>query len=164
MALLVAPRNEVAFELLSFMKPFAKLLGILCVYICGGEEGERIPHIKASSKNGGHILISTLGKVQSIIGKKSSLINLMSVTFLVMDGAESLTKRNVQSMADYLIKNVRGDRQLVVFSAISHPDIEQWLAKHQENFVHITPRAAASVHGTAHVPTDEYGGAENDKF
>ncbi|XP_023029336.2 ATP-dependent RNA helicase DDX42 [Leptinotarsa decemlineata] len=121
--LILAPTRELAIQIYTEAKKFAKVydLKVICAY-GGGSKWEQ----SLALKEGGEIVVATPGRIIDHI--KGGATNLQKVTFLVLDEADRMFELGFEPQVRSVCNHVRPDRQTLLFSATFRKRIEK-LAK-----------------------------------
>jgi ATP-dependent RNA helicase DDX46/PRP5 len=125
-ALVMAPARELAFQINSEAKRFAKSLGlgVACIY-----GGAGVVDQIADLKRGSEIVVCTPGRfIELLCMQAGKLLSLKRVTMVVMDEADRMFDMGFEPQIQMILQNVRPDRQTVLFSATFPKQIER-LAK-----------------------------------
>ncbi|XP_050310964.1 ATP-dependent RNA helicase DDX42 [Anthonomus grandis grandis] len=122
-ALILAPTRELALQIYTEAKKFAKIydLRVICAY-GGGSKWEQ----SKALKEGGEIVVATPGRIIDHV--KGGATNLQRVTFLVLDEADRMFELGFEPQVRSVCNHVRPDRQTLLFSATFKKRIEK-LAK-----------------------------------
>ncbi|XP_060523312.1 ATP-dependent RNA helicase DDX42 [Cylas formicarius] len=122
-ALILAPTRELALQIYSEAKKFAKVydVKVMCAY-GGGSKWEQ----SLALKEGAEIVVATPGRIIDHI--KGGATNLQRVTFLVLDEADRMFELGFEPQVRSVCNHVRPDRQTLLFSATFRKRIER-LAK-----------------------------------
>eukprot|EP01028_Stygiella_incarcerata_P003348 TRINITY_DN16586_c0_g1_i1.p1 TRINITY_DN16586_c0_g1~~TRINITY_DN16586_c0_g1_i1.p1 ORF type:complete len:687 (-),score=202.87 TRINITY_DN16586_c0_g1_i1:44-2104(-) len=119
----VAPTRELAQQVFSEVKMFARDVGLRVVLFYGGtsqyEESRAM-------KDGCDIVVSTPGRLIDHLSKKS--LNPKGCTFLVLDEADKMFEMGFEPQVRSIMGQFRPDRQTVMFSATFGARVEN-LAK-----------------------------------
>nr|CAI5824222.1 unnamed protein product [Callosobruchus analis] len=121
--LILAPTRELAIQIYTETKKFAKVydLKVICAY-GGGSKWEQ----SLALKEGADIVVATPGRIIDHI--KGGATNLSRVTFLVLDEADRMFELGFEPQVRSVCNHVRPDRQTLLFSATFKKKIER-LAK-----------------------------------
>ncbi|CAH0564672.1 unnamed protein product [Brassicogethes aeneus] len=122
-ALILAPTRELAIQIYTEAKKFAKIydLKVVCAY-GGGSKWEQ----SLALKEGADIVVATPGRIIDHI--KGGATDLQRVTFLVLDEADRMFELGFEPQVRSVCNHVRPDRQTLLFSATFRKRIER-LAK-----------------------------------
>jgi len=124
--LIMAPARELAFQIHNEAKKFTKALGLRASVIYGGTGvAEQIGDLKRQP----HIVVCTPGRMIDILCMHAGrLLSLQRVTMVVMDEADRMFDMGFEPQIQMIMKNIRLDRQTILFSATFPKQIEK-LAK-----------------------------------
>ncbi|KAJ3047310.1 hypothetical protein HK097_011652, partial [Rhizophlyctis rosea] len=118
--LILAPTRELASQIHTEAKKFAKCYDIRVSVVYGGaSKGEQFKELRSSSCE---ILVATPGRLIDLIKMKAT--NLKRVSFLVLDEADRMFDLGFEPQVRSICKNVRPDRQTLLFSATFPRKIE----------------------------------------
>ena len=97
------------------IRKFAKTVNLLCVCIYGGQGmGTQISDLK----RGTEIVVCTPGRmIDILVTGQGKITNLKRVTYLVFDEADRMFDMGFEPQISRLHRNIRPDRQTVMFSA-----------------------------------------------
>ncbi|CAB1343607.1 unnamed protein product [Coregonus sp. 'balchen'] len=109
--LVLTPTRELALQIESECNKYS-YKGFKCVCVYGG--GDRRAQIKAISV-GVDIVIATPGRLNDL--QKNELINLRSITYLVLDEADRMLDMGFEPQIMKILLDVRPDRQTMMTSA-----------------------------------------------
>jgi ATP-dependent RNA helicase DDX46/PRP5 len=114
-AIILAPTRELANQIHGECKPFVNALGLRSA-VCFGQQSLR-ENVDAL-KRGVEIVVATPGRLVDLATvNKGTLLNFRRVTYFVMDEADRLWDMGFEPQVMKLIKQVRPDRQCIMFSA-----------------------------------------------
>lgn len=135
-ALIIAPTRELAMQIYSDSKRFAKPTGLHCVCAYGGSG---LKDQIAELKRGADIVICTPGRMIDLLAMNSGRIcNLRRVTFVVLDEADRMFDLGFEPQLTRIVENVRPDRQTVMFSATFPASVERLARKILTHPIEIT--------------------------
>lgn len=119
-ALILAPTRELALQIYTESKKFAKIfdLRVICAY-GGGSKWEQ----SQALKEGAEIVVATPGRIIDHV--KCGATNLQRVTFLVLDEADRMFELGFEPQVRSVCNHVRPDRQTLLFSATFKKKIER---------------------------------------
>lgn len=120
--LVMAPTRELAWQIYTEAKAFAKVVGVnvACVYGGAGVQGQI-----ADLKRGAEIVVCTPGRMIDVLSTSNGKItNLRRVTFVVLDEADRMLDFGFQPQIERIISNARPDRQTAMFSATFPRNVE----------------------------------------
>jgi hypothetical protein len=158
--LVLAPARELAVQIHSVCKHFAKHLGLKSTAVYGGAGvAEQI----ADLKRGTHIAVATPGRMIDILTMQSGkILSLQRVSYVVMDEADRMFDMGFAPQISAILAAVRPDRQTVLFSA-TFPKVVETLARKSLKFpieVIVGGRSVASDSVTQYAELVE----EEEKF
>ena len=114
-ALIMVPTRELCIQLKNEVNKFASYNQLHCVALYGG--GSLAIQI-ANLKRGAHIVCCTPGRLIDLLtANNGKVINLKRCTFLVLDEADRMFDLGFKPQIIKIIKNIRPDRQSILFSA-----------------------------------------------
>ncbi|KAF8341285.1 P-loop containing nucleoside triphosphate hydrolase protein [Cantharellus anzutake] len=115
MAIIMTPTRELALQIHRECKPFLKALNLRAVAAYGGTP---IKDQIAEMKKGTEIVVCTPGRMIDLLSANSGRVtNLKRVTYLVLDEADRMFDMGFEPQVMKIVKNIRPDRQTVLFSA-----------------------------------------------
>jgi ATP-dependent RNA helicase DDX46/PRP5 len=111
--MIMAPTRELAIQIYSEARRFARHLNLRCVCCYGGAGiAEQI----ADLKRGAEIVVCTPGRmIDMLCANNGRVTNLRRITFLVMDEADRMFDMGFEPQINRIVKNTRPDRQTVMF-------------------------------------------------
>ncbi|XP_022664363.1 ATP-dependent RNA helicase DDX42-like isoform X2 [Varroa destructor] len=118
--LILAPTRELAMQIYTEAKKFAKVYNVSVACCFGGVS--KWEQSKALSE-GAEIVVGTPGRMIDMIEKKGT--NLQRVTFLVLDEADRMFDMGFEPQVRSICNCVRPDRQCLMFSATFKKKIER---------------------------------------
>jgi len=158
--LIMAPARELCLQIYNEVRKFAKPLGLTATAVYGGAGvSEQI----GALKRGSDIVVCTPGRMIDILTMNAGkLISLARVTYVVMDEADRMFDMGFEPQIGAILKNVRPDRQLVLFSATFPTQVEALARKVLAAPIEVTVglRSVASGDITQYVEVRD----EEDKF
>ncbi|KAJ3211471.1 pre-mRNA processing RNA-helicase [Clydaea vesicula] len=114
-AMIMTPTRELAVQIFRECKLFLKYLNLKAVCCYGGSP---IKDQIADLKRGAEIVICTPGRMIDLLSANSGKVtNLSRITYLVLDEADRMFDLGFEPQVMKIIKNVRPDRQTLLFSA-----------------------------------------------
>ncbi|XP_054166811.1 probable ATP-dependent RNA helicase DDX46 [Oppia nitens] len=125
-AIIMTPTRELATQIWSECKKFAKPLNLRVVAVYGGTPiSEQIGELKP----GAEIVVCTPGRMIDMLAANSGRVtNLRRCTYCVLDEADRMFDMGFEPQVMRIIDGVRPDRQTVMFSA-TFPRIMEALAR-----------------------------------
>ncbi|XP_064609215.1 probable ATP-dependent RNA helicase DDX46 isoform X2 [Liolophura sinensis] len=114
-SLILTPTRELAMQISSECKRFAKALGLSVVCVYGGTGiSEQI----AELKRGCEIIVCTPGRMIDMLSANNGRVtNLRRCTYVVLDEADRMFDMGFEPQVTKIVDNIRPDRQTVMFSA-----------------------------------------------
>ena len=119
-ALILVPTRELALQIYSEVKRYAKVYNLTCVCAYGG--GNKYEQSKVFEQ-GAEIAIATPGRMIDMI--KMKVTNLTRVTYLVLDEADRMFDMGFEPQVRSICDHVRPDRQCQLYSATFKKRIEK---------------------------------------
>lgn len=120
--LIIVPSRELAWQIFQEAYKYCKLfkLEVSCVF--GGlASNEQINKIK----KGSHIIVCTPGRFIELLAiNNCSFLSLQRCSFVVLDEADRLFDMGFEPQIKKILMNIRPDRQIVMFSATFHQQVE----------------------------------------
>lgn len=113
--LIMAPTRELAVQIFTECKKFAKPLQLTPVCAYGGAPmSQQVGDIKA----GADIVVCTPGRCIDLLTLNGGrVMNLQRTTYVVLDEADRMFDMGFEPQVQKIIRNIRPDRQTVMFSA-----------------------------------------------
>lgn len=143
MALVMTPTRELAVQIYRECRPFLKALDLRAVCAYGGSP---IKDQIADLKRGAEIVVCTPGRMIDLLAANSGrVINLQRVTYLVLDEADRMFDMGFEPQVMKIIRNIRPDKQTVLFSATFPRQMETLARKTLKNAVEIIVGARSVV-------------------
>eukprot|EP01130_Rhizamoeba_saxonica_P006749 TRINITY_DN2697_c0_g1_i1.p1 TRINITY_DN2697_c0_g1~~TRINITY_DN2697_c0_g1_i1.p1 ORF type:complete len:799 (+),score=176.53 TRINITY_DN2697_c0_g1_i1:35-2398(+) len=125
-AMVVVPTRELAIQITKEVNLFKKATKLACVSVYGGA---MVQNQIALLKRGADIIVCTPGRLIDVLClNKGKILNLQRITYLVLDEADRMFDLGFEKQIEIIVKNIRPDRQTVMFSA-TFPSIVQRIAK-----------------------------------
>eukprot|EP01117_Protostelium_nocturnum_P009480 TRINITY_DN3379_c0_g1_i2.p1 TRINITY_DN3379_c0_g1~~TRINITY_DN3379_c0_g1_i2.p1 ORF type:complete len:756 (-),score=288.94 TRINITY_DN3379_c0_g1_i2:26-2293(-) len=118
-AIICAPTRELAHQIFTETKKFAKSSGIQTAAVYGGIT--KMEQIR-SLKNGAEIVVATPGRLIDMIKSKACKMN--RVTYLVLDEADKMFDMGFEPQVRSIVGQIRPDRQTLLFSATFKKKVE----------------------------------------
>ncbi|XP_062115390.1 DEAD-box ATP-dependent RNA helicase 42-like [Humulus lupulus] len=120
--LIMAPTRELVQQIHSDIKMFSKVLGLRCVPVYGGSG---VAQQISKLKRGAEIVVCTPGRmIDMLCTSNGKITNLRRVTYLVLDEADRMFDMGFEPQISLIIRNIRPDRQTVLFSATFPHQVE----------------------------------------
>lgn len=158
--LITVPARELAYQVYTVCKSFAKPLGLKSTAVYGGAGvAEQI----ADLKRGTHICVATPGRLIDILTMQSGkILSLQRVTYTVLDEADRQYDAGFEPQISAILSAIRPDAQTVLFSA-TFPKAVEALARNSLKYpveVIVGGRSVASDNVVQYAELVE----EEDKF
>ena len=117
--LILSPTRELATQIYTEAKKFAKIFSIrVCAIVGGGGKYEMSKALKEAPE----IVVATPGRLIEMIRNKST--NLTRCTMVVLDEADRMFEMGFEYQMRSIVNNIRPDRQTLLFSATMKRNIE----------------------------------------
>ncbi|TPX36485.1 hypothetical protein SmJEL517_g01247 [Synchytrium microbalum] len=118
--LILAPTRELAHQIYTETKKFAKVYNLNVSVIYGG--ASKAEQFKELRKGGIEIIVATPGRLIDMIKMKAT--NLRRVSYLVLDEADRMFDLGFEPQVRSICNSIRPDRQTLLFSATFPRKIE----------------------------------------
>ena len=127
-ALILVPTRELAVQICQEIKNFTKLLNMEITCLFGGSNlGNQISELK----KGVDIAVATPARlIELLCLSNGRIINLFRTTFVVLDEADRMFDLGFEPQISKIIRNVRPQRQIVMFSATFPRQIQNMAKKY----------------------------------
>lgn len=119
--LIMAPTRELVQQIGKEIKTFAKHLGLSCVCVFGGSG---VANQISDLRRGAEVVVCTPGRMIDILATSRKITNLRRITYLVLDEADRMFDMGFEPQIMKIIRNIRPDRQTVMFSATFPRQVE----------------------------------------
>lgn len=130
--LILSPTRELANQIYSEVKRFAKVFNIRVAVVYGGAgKWEMTKALKEAPE----IVVATPGRLIEMVRIKAT--NLHNVTMAVLDEADRMFEMGFEYQMRSIMQNIRPDRQLLMFSATMKKRIESFAREIFNNEVRI---------------------------
>ena len=117
-ALILCPTRELALQTTAVFKKLSPHKKIRTVSIYGGQS----PHVQIQALRGGaHVIVGTPGRVKDLIGQNALKLN--NIRFVVLDEADEMLDFGFLPDIKWILGNVNGDHQMMLFSATMSKEI-----------------------------------------
>jgi ATP-dependent RNA helicase DeaD len=127
-ALILVPTRELAIQVTSEIRKFARYTGIRTVAIYGGQ---RINLQIDQLRKGAQIVVATPGRLIDHV--KSGTIRLDDVNYVVLDEADRMLDMGFIDDIEFILFYVNEDRQTCLFSATMPPEILRLSHEYMKN-------------------------------
>lgn len=131
--IVLTPTRELAIQVSGELCRISKHKRVRTLPIYGGQS---IGHQIRALKQGVHVVIGTPGRVLDHLRRKT--LRLEDVSTLILDEADEMLDMGFIDDIEEIIKNIRSDRQTLLFSATMPPEIKRLSKRYMENPEHIT--------------------------
>lgn len=119
--LIMAPTRELVQQIGKEIKMFVKHLGLTCVCVFGGSG---VANQISDLRRGTEVVVCTPGRMIDILATSRKITNLRRITYLVLDEADRMFDMGFEPQIMKIIRNIRPDRQTVMFSATFPRQVE----------------------------------------
>ena len=125
--LILGPTRELAVQVYTEAKKFAKAVGLRVVCVYGGSGvAEQI----AGLKRGSDVIVATPGRlIDMLCANNGRVLSLRRTSFVVLDEADRMFDMGFEPQITKVLQLIRPDRQLVMFSATFPASIEKLARK-----------------------------------
>src|SRR4051812_48362373 len=124
-ALVLTPTRELCIQVTQALRAYAKHRGIAPVPIFGGAP---IRAQQARLKQGGQIVVGTVGRVLDLISRHSLMLH--SCRYLVLDEADEMLDLGFLEDVEKILSLTPSGRQTCLFSATMPPEIRSLAERH----------------------------------
>lgn len=131
-ALILAPTQELAMQILREAEKYGEALGILSQALIGGASVKRqLERLKQHPQ----LVVGTPGRIREILALRK--LKLHALKTVVVDEADQMFKLGGAADVEHILRATLRDRQLMFLSATITPDIRALAAKEMNNPVEI---------------------------
>lgn len=125
--LVLVPTRELTVQVATEIREFADAgqTNAKVVGICGGED-EAIN--KQNLLDRCDVIVATPGRLYGLLERKAT--NLDRATYVVLDEADGLLEPSMQWQVEYILANIRPDRQLLLFTATYQETMAEFATTH----------------------------------
>jgi ATP-dependent RNA helicase DeaD len=124
-ALVLTPTRELCIQVTQALRAYAQRKGVDVVAVFGGAP---IRTQQAQLKQGGQIVVGTVGRVLDLISRRSLM--LLSCRYLVLDEADEMLDLGFLEDVEKILSMTPGGRQTALFSATMPPEIRGLAERH----------------------------------
>ncbi len=124
-ALVLTPTRELCIQVTQAIRTYASRKGVDVVAVFGGAP---IRTQQAQLKQGGQIVVGTVGRVLDLISRHSLMLH--SCRFLVLDEADEMLDLGFLEDVEKILALTPGGRQTALFSATMPPEIRGLADRH----------------------------------
>jgi ATP-dependent RNA helicase DeaD len=136
-ALVLTPTRELCIQVTQALRAYGARKGIQPVAVFGGAP---IRTQQAQLKEGGQIVVGTVGRVLDLIGRHSLMLH--ACRYLVLDEADEMLDLGFLEDVEKILGHTPGGRQTALFSATMPPEIRALAARHLYDPVTVKVKAA----------------------
>jgi ATP-dependent RNA helicase DeaD len=136
-ALVLTPTRELCIQVTQALRAYAKRKGIEPVAVFGGAP---IRTQQAQLKEGGQIVVGTVGRVLDLISRHSLMLH--ACRYLVLDEADEMLDLGFLEDVEKILSLTPNGRQTALFSATMPPEIRGLADRHLYDPVTVTVKAA----------------------
>ena len=136
-ALVLTPTRELCIQVTQALRAYGKPKGIQPVAVFGGAP---IRTQQAQLKEGGQIVVGTVGRVLDLISRHSLMLH--SCRYLVLDEADEMLDLGFLEDVEKILSLTPGGRQTALFSATMPPEIRGLADRHLYDPVTVKVKAA----------------------
>jgi len=136
-ALILTPTRELCIQVTQAIRTYAVRKGVDVVAVFGGAP---IRTQQAQLKQGGQIVVGTVGRVLDLISRHSLMLH--SCRYLVLDEADEMLDLGFLEDVEKILALTPGGRQTALFSATMPPEIRGLADRHLYDPVTVTVKAA----------------------
>jgi ATP-dependent RNA helicase DeaD len=145
-ALVLTPTRELAIQVAEAIHTYGKALGPVRVLPVYGGQGmhQQVKHLRA----GVHVVVGTPGRVMDHLRRET--LTLEALRIVVLDEGDEMLRMGFIDDVEWILGQMRAERQTALFSATMPPAIRKIAARHLRN-----PETIAIETKTLTVPTVE---------
>ena len=136
-ALVLTPTRELCIQVTQALRSYGKPKGIQPVAVFGGAP---IRTQQAQLKEGGQIVVGTVGRVLDLISRHSLMLH--ACRYLVLDEADEMLDLGFLEDVEKILSMTPGGRQTALFSATMPPEIRALADRHLYDPVTVKVKAA----------------------
>ena len=131
-ALVLTPTRELCIQVTQALRAYAKPKGLDVVAVFGGAP---IRSQQAQLKDGGHIVVGTVGRVLDLISRHSLVLH--DCRFVVLDEADEMLDLGFLEDVEKILSLTPNSRQTALFSATMPPPIRKLADNYLYDPVHV---------------------------
>ncbi len=135
-ALVLTPTRELCIQVTQALRSYGARKGVDVVAVFGGAP---IRSQQAQLRNGGHVVVGTVGRVKDLISRHSLM--LTSCRFIVLDEADEMLDLGFLEDVEKIMALTPGSRQTALFSATMPPEIRKLSQRYLYDPAHVKVRA-----------------------
>jgi ATP-dependent RNA helicase DeaD len=117
-ALVLTPTRELCIQVTQAIRAYGARKGVDVVAVFGGAP---IRTQQAQLRNGGHVVVGTVGRVKDLISRRSLILN--DTRFVVLDEADEMLDLGFLEDVEKILALTPSSRQTALFSATLPPEI-----------------------------------------
>jgi ATP-dependent RNA helicase DeaD len=136
-ALVLTPTRELCIQVTQALRAYAQRKGVDVVAVFGGAP---IRTQQAQLKQGGQIVVGTVGRVLDLISRRSLMLH--DCRYLVLDEADEMLDLGFLEDVERILSLTPGGRQTALFSATMPPEIRGLADRHLYDPVVVKVKAA----------------------
>jgi ATP-dependent RNA helicase DeaD len=136
-ALVLTPTRELCIQVTQALRAYAQRKGVDVVAVFGGAP---IRTQQAQLKQGGQIVVGTVGRVLDLISRRSLMLH--DCRYLVLDEADEMLDLGFLEDVERILSLTPGGRQTALFSATMPPEIRALADRHLYDPVVVKVKAA----------------------
>jgi ATP-dependent RNA helicase DeaD len=136
-ALVLTPTRELCIQVTQALRAYAQRKGVDVVAVFGGAP---IRTQQAQLKQGGQIVVGTVGRVLDLISRRSLMLH--DCRYLVLDEADEMLDLGFLEDVERILSLTPGGRQTALFSATMPPEIRGLAERHLYDPVVVKVKAA----------------------
>jgi ATP-dependent RNA helicase DeaD len=119
-ALVLTPTRELCIQVTQAIRAYGARKGVDVVAVFGGAP---IRTQQAQLRNGGHVVVGTVGRVKDLISRRSLILN--DTRFVVLDEADEMLDLGFLEDVEKILALTPSSRQSALFSATMPPEIRR---------------------------------------
>src|SRR3954449_724399 len=119
-ALVLTPTRELCIQVTQAVRAYGARKGVDVVAVFGGAP---IRTQQAQLRNGGHVVVGTVGRVKDLISRRSLILN--DTRFVVLDEADEMLDLGFLEDVEKILALTPSSRQSALFSATMPPEIRR---------------------------------------
>src|SRR5438105_6346674 len=135
--LVLTPTRELCIQVTQALRAYGSRKGVDVVAVFGGAP---IRTQQAQLRNGGHVVVGTVGRVRDLISRHSLLLN--ACRFVVLDEADEMLDLGFLEDVERILALMPSGRQTALFSATIPPAIRRLADQYMYDPVTIKVKAA----------------------
>src|SRR5207302_5315649 len=153
--LVLTPTRELCIQVTQALRAYGSRKGVDVVAVFGGAP---IRTQQAQLRNGGHVVVGTVGRVKDLISRHSLLLN--ACRFVVLDEADEMLDLGFLEDVERILALMPSGRQTALFSATMPPAIRRLADQYLYDPVTVRVKAATLTVDTVEQFALEVSGRE----